>query len=63
MFYIDAELAGHVNEPGVKLQSLCVSGFFCLLCACLPSHFGVNWPTTLSENKDGVHFYPQIWMP
>ena len=26
-------------------------------CLGLGYHFGVNWPTTLSKNKDGVHFF------
>jgi len=33
--YVDAELAGHVHKLAVKLQSLCGSGFLCLLSAFL----------------------------
>ena len=57
-WYIDAELAGHIHKLGVKLQSVGVA-FLCLLCAFLPKpcHFGVNWPTTLCENEDGIHFF------
>ena len=56
---IDAKLAGHVNQLDVKLQSLCASGF-CLFAVGMltkPYHFGVNLPTTLCENKDGVHLF------
>ena len=58
MHYTDAELAGHVHKPDVKLQSLCVSGFslFPLRVLAKPYHFGVNW-STLCENKDGIHFF------
>jgi len=28
-----------------------------LCCACLPNHFGVNWPPTLCENKGRLHFF------
>jgi len=58
MHYIDAELAGHVHKLDVKLQSVWVA-FLCLLCVFLPKPcpFGVNWPTTLCENKDGIHFF------
>ena len=56
---IDAELAGHTHKLDVKLQRLCGSGFslsvVCMLAK--PHHFGVNWPTTLCENEDGVHFF------
>jgi len=43
----------------VKLQSLCGSGFslFAVRVLAKPYNFGVNWPTTLCENKDGVHFF------
>jgi len=43
----------------MNLHRLCGSGFSLLLWA-FPAkscHFGVNWPTTLCENKDGVHFF------
>ena len=30
---------------------------FSLCCACLPNHFGVNWPPTLCENKGRLHFF------
>ena len=51
----------HINFD-MKLQSLCGVVFLCLLCACFtkPFHLGVNWPTTLCENKDGVLFSPSI---
>ena len=57
--YIDAELAGHVHKLDVKLQSLCGSGISLFVVRVLvkPYHFGVSWPTTLCENKDGVHFF------
>jgi len=61
MHYIDAELAWHVHKIDVKLQSLCGSGFS-LFAACILTklyHFGVNWPTTLCEHKDGVHLCSQ----
>ena len=59
MHYIDAELAGHADILHVKLQSLCGIGFslFTLRVLGKPCHFGVNWPTALSENKDRVHFF------
>jgi len=43
----------------VKLQCLCRSGFslFAVRVLAKPYHFGLNWPTTLRENKDGVHFF------
>jgi len=34
---IDAELAGNADKLDMKLQSLCGSGFICLLCTFLPS--------------------------
>jgi len=57
--YIDVELAGHVHKLDVKLQSLCGSGFslFAVCMLAKPYHFGVNWSTTVCENKDGVHFF------
>ena len=57
--YIDAELAGHVHKLDVKLQGLCWSGFsvFAVRALAKRYHFEVNWPTTLCENKDGVHFF------
>jgi len=59
IYYIDAELAGHLHKLDVKLQSLCGSGFslFAVRILAKPYHFGVNWPTTLCENKDGVRFF------
>jgi len=56
--YIDVELARHVHKLDVKLQNLCGSGFslFAVRMLDKPYHFGVNWRTTLCENKDGVHF-------
>ena len=56
---IDAERAEHVHKLDVKLQSLCVSGFSLLAVRMLvkPYHFGENLPTTLCENKDGVHLF------
>jgi len=52
--YIDAELAGHVHKLGMKLQSLCGNGFslFAVRMLAKPYHCGVNWPTTLCEDKD-----------
>jgi len=43
----------------LQLQSLCGSGFsvFAVHMLAKPYHLGVNWPTTLCENKDGVHFF------
>jgi len=57
--YIDAEPAGHVRKLDVKLQSLCRSGFsqFAVRILAKPYQFGVNWPTTLCENKDGAQFF------
>jgi len=41
--YVDAELSGHVLKLGVKLQSLCGSGFSLLVrMLAKPCHFGVN---------------------
>jgi len=56
--YIDAKLTGHAHKL-VKLQSLCGSGFclFSVRILAKPYHFGVNWPTTLCENKDGMRFF------
>jgi len=56
---IDAELAGHVFKRDVKLQNLCVSGFslFAVHMLAKSYHFGVNWPTTICENNDGVHVF------
>jgi len=41
----------------VKLQSLCGSCFSLFAVGILAKlcRLGVNWPTTLCENKDGVH--------
>jgi len=60
--YTDAELAGHVHKLDVKLQSLCASGFslFAVRTLFKPYHFVVNLPTTLCENKDGVHLFTSI---
>jgi len=57
--YIDAELAGHVHKVDGKRQSLCGSGFslFAVRMLAKPYHFGVNWPRTLCENKNGEHFF------
>jgi len=43
----------------MKPQSLCESDFslFAARILAKPYHFGVNWPTTLCENKDAVHFF------
>jgi len=59
-YIIDAELAGHVHKLDVKLQRLCGSGFSLFAVRILAKfcHFGVNWPITLCDNKDGVHFFP-----
>jgi len=61
--YIDDELAWHVHKLDVKLQSSCGS-CFSLFAACILAklhHFGVNWPTTLCEHKDGVHLCT-LWL-
>ena len=72
LYTVDAELAGHVHKLDVKMQSLCVCGFslFTVRVVAKPYQFGVNWPTTLCENKDGYISLPsnlnaslnQIWM-
>ena len=56
---IDAELTGPVLKLDMKLQSLCVSSFSLFVVRILVKsyHFGVNWPTTLCKNKDGVRFF------
>jgi len=56
---VDAELAGYVHKLEVKLQRLCGSGLslFAVRILAKPYYFGVNWPTTLWENKDGPHFF------
>ena len=48
-----------MHKLGVKLQSLCSSNFFLFAVRMLakPYHFGMNWRTTLCENKDGVHLF------
>jgi len=57
---IDAKLAGHVHKLDVKLQSFCGSGFSSFAACMLAKlyHFGVNWPTTLCENKGGYISLP-----
>jgi len=57
-YTIAAELEGHVHKRHVKLQSLCGSGFSLFAVRILATfcHFGVNWPTTLYENKNGVQY-------
>ena len=59
MHSIDAELAGHTHKFNIKLQSLCGNGFsrFAVCMLAKPYYLGVNWPTTLRENKDRVHFF------
>jgi len=61
---IDAKLAGHVYKLDVELQSFCGRGFssFSVCMLAKPYHFGVNWPTTLCENKRGTFLYPKNWM-
>jgi len=55
---IDAELPGHGHKFDVKLQRLCVSDFlFAVSTLVTPYHFRVIGPTTLCENKDGVHCF------
>jgi len=55
---IDAELPGHGHKVDVKLQRLCVSDFlFAVNMLVKPDHFRVIGPTTLCENKDGVHCF------
>jgi len=61
--YIDAELAGHLHKLDVKLQSLsgnCIS-LFAVRVLAKSYHCGVNWPTTLCKNKNGVHFFTLIF--
>ena len=43
----------------MKLQSLCGNGFslFALRVLAKRCQFVVSWPTTLCENKDGMHFF------
>jgi len=57
---IDAVLAGHVHKLDAKLRSLHGSGIslFAVRILAKLCHFGVNWPTTLCRNKDGVHLLP-----
>jgi len=59
MHCVDAELAGYVHKLDVKLHSLYGSGFslFAVRVLAKPYHFGVNWPTTLCENNDVIHFF------
>jgi len=56
---MDAELAGHAHKIDVKLQWLCGNSFslFAVRILAKPYHLGVNLPTTLCKNKDGVHFF------
>jgi len=56
--HLNAELAGHAYKIDVDLQKLSGSGFSLFTGRMLakPYHFGLNLPTTLCENKDGVHF-------
>ena len=56
---IDDELAGHAHKLDMNQQSLCGSGFslFTVRMVAKPYHFGMNWPATLVENKDCVHFF------
>ena len=56
---IAAELAGHAYKLDEKLQSLCGNGFslFAVHMLAEPYHVGVNWPTTLCQNKDMIHFF------
>jgi len=61
IYYIDAELEGHVGYIKFDVKrSMCWSGSslsaVCMLAK--PYHFGVNWPTTLCENKDGYISLP-----
>jgi len=62
MHSIAAELVRHAHKLDMKLQSLCGNGFslFAVSMLAKPYYLGVNWPTTLRENKDGVHFLPSI---
>jgi len=61
--YIVAEQAGHAHKLDVKLQSLCGSSFslFAVRILAKSYHFGVNWPTTLRKNTDGVNFFTLIF--
>ena len=63
MHSVDAELVGHAHKIDMKLQSLCGNGFplFAVDMLAKPYYLGVNWPTTLRENKDGVHFLTIIF--
>jgi len=64
MHSIAAELVRHAHKLDMKLQSLCgnVFSLFAVPVSMLAKlyYLGVNWPTTLRENKDGVHFLPSI---
>jgi len=53
-----------LNEQGLHINLTwncrgCVGVAFLFVVRLLakPYHFRVNWPTTLCENKDGVHFF------
>ena len=63
MHSVDAELVGHAHKIDMKLQSLCGNGFplFAVDMLAKPYYLGVNWPTTLRENKDGVHSFTSIF--
>jgi len=49
----------YVEKIQYRCWSLCERSFFLFAVRMLakPYHFGVNWPTTLCENEDGVHFF------
>ena len=51
---IEAELAGHVHELDVTLQSFVVVAFLCLLCTCLSSLATLEW-------IDQQHLRKQKW--
>jgi len=55
----DAELAGQKHTLDVKLQSLCGIGFslFAGHILAKPYDLGVNWTTTLCQNKNGVYTF------
>jgi len=55
--YIDAELAGmHINLMW-NCRDVRVAFLFAMCMLVKLYHLGVNWPTTLCENKAGVHFF------
>jgi len=55
---VDAEPPGHAHKLDMKLQLRgCGLPLFAGRMLAKHHHFEVNWPTTLCENKDGVHIF------